>query len=293
MNNSEQNKTYRLKDIEIKKHSKIIINGERGNLESLYNQTGAKNISSPVLLFLHPQPNSNGTMYNKIIQETMNLAAKMGFVVLAINFGGVGNSAGRIENGFGEFLDAASAFKWLSDNHSYSRQRWVFGFSFGSYIGAQLTMRRPEIDGFIFLSTPIDIYDFSFFSPFPVNGLVIHSSHDQIVKENKILNFFGKNDRCGNISYTRIEEKISHFFTNINFEQNLGYSIYHYLKKHIDQDLIRKIEEFECDFSNKKPFITFNEYAELANYQDDSNQEQDIKELGESEIYQGDEILNN
>jgi alpha/beta superfamily hydrolase len=284
-----QDKICKLNEIEIKKHNQIMIQGERGKLECLYNSSGAISISSPVLLLFHPQPNSNGTMYNKILQNVMILASKMGFVTLTLNFGGVGNSAGKIEDGVGEFLDAASAFKWISEKHSYSRNRWVFGFSFGAYIAAQLTMRRPEIDGFILLSTPLDIYDFSFFAPFPVNGLIMHSADDQIVKEYKILNFFGKNDRCNNIEYSRIDDKMNHFFQNVDFEKNLGFSIYHYLKKYSDPIFFRRIEEFES-MNHKKPFINFDEYAEIVNFSDDSchgsmekNLEKNLQEEEEEE----------
>jgi hypothetical protein len=134
-------------------------------------------------------------------------------------------------------------------------------------------MRRPEIDGFISLSTPLDIYDFSFFAPFPVNGLVIHSADDQIVKEYKILNFFGKNDKCNHIEYARVEGQINHFFQNVNFEQEIGYSIYHYLKKYSDPSLFRRIEEYEL-MNHKKPFMNFEEYAKIANFCDDINFEQ-------------------
>lgn len=286
----DKDKIYKLNEIKIKKHSEIIINGERGKLECLYNQSGAISQSSPVLLLFHPQPNSSGTMYNQILQYVMEIAAKMGFVVFTMNFGGVGNSEGKIEDGQGEFFDAASAFKWISDRHSYSRNKWVFGFSFGAYIAAQLTMRRPEIDGFIFLSTPLDIYDFSFFVPFPVNGLVIHSKDDQIVKEYKILNFFGQNDRSNNIEYCRVKEKTNHFFQNINLEESIGFSIYHYLKKYSEVNFFRKIEEFELMTEKlQKPFLSYNEYLEELNMSGFGIDINKIKSMKE-DIYEDDQI---
>jgi alpha/beta superfamily hydrolase len=265
MNINLEKQMFKFNDIKIANHSQIIINGERGKLECLYNSSGATSISSPVLMLFHPQPNSKGTMYNKILQQTMIIAAKMGFVVFTLNFGGVGNSCGKIEDGPGEFLDASSAFKWISDQHSYSRSKWVFGFSFGAYIAAQLTMRRPEIDGFIFVSTPLEIYDFSFFIPFPVTGLVVHASEDQIVKEYKILNFFGKNDRCNNINYSPILTKTNHFFQNIDYEKEIGFSIYHYLQKYSNHEFLRKIHEYEI-MNHKKPFLNFEEYSSIRNF---------------------------
>jgi hypothetical protein len=94
--------------------------------------------------------------------------------------------------------------------------------------------------------------------------LVIHSASDQIVKEYKVLNFFGKNDRCNNIEYARVDSKMNHFFQNVDFDRDLGFSIYHYLKKHSDSSFFRKIQEFEL-MNHKKPFINFEEYTKIAN----------------------------
>ena len=44
---------------------------------------------------------------------------------------------------------------------------WIAGFSFGAWIGMQLLMRRPEIEGFISICPPANLYDFSFLAPLP------------------------------------------------------------------------------------------------------------------------------
>ena len=41
----------------------------------------------------------------------------------------------------------------------------IAGFSFGAWIGLQLLMRRPEIEGFITIAPPANLYDFSFLAP--------------------------------------------------------------------------------------------------------------------------------
>ena len=45
----------------------------------------------------------------------------------------------------------------------------------------QLLMRRPEINGFISISPPANIHDFSFLAPCPSSGLVVHGDEDKIV----------------------------------------------------------------------------------------------------------------
>ena len=45
----------------------------------------------------------------------------------------------------------------------------------------QLLMRRPEIEGFISIAPPANLYDFSFLAPCPSSGLIIHGDKDAVV----------------------------------------------------------------------------------------------------------------
>ena len=45
----------------------------------------------------------------------------------------------------------------------------------------QLLMRRPETDGFISVTPPTNMYDFSFLAPCPASGLILHGGQDTIV----------------------------------------------------------------------------------------------------------------
>jgi alpha/beta superfamily hydrolase len=45
----------------------------------------------------------------------------------------------------------------------------------------QLLMRRPEIDGFIAVAPPANLYDFSFLAPCPSSGLMVHGDKDRVV----------------------------------------------------------------------------------------------------------------
>ena len=51
----------------------------------------------------------------------------------------------------------------------------------------QLLMRRPEIIGFINIATPIKEFDFSFLSPCPASGLVIHPNKIDIEQKDIYL----------------------------------------------------------------------------------------------------------
>jgi alpha/beta superfamily hydrolase len=45
----------------------------------------------------------------------------------------------------------------------------------------QLLMRRPEIEGFISIAPPANLYDFSFLAPCPSSGLIVHGERDAVV----------------------------------------------------------------------------------------------------------------
>ena len=48
-------------------------------------------------------------------------------------------------------------------------------------------MRRPEVIGFINVATPIKEFDFSFLSPCPASGLIIHPRKQIDIEQKNIL----------------------------------------------------------------------------------------------------------
>ena len=45
----------------------------------------------------------------------------------------------------------------------------------------QLLMRRPEVEGFISVAPPANLYDFSFLAPCPSSGLIVNGEIDRVV----------------------------------------------------------------------------------------------------------------
>ena len=119
-------------------------------------------------------------MNNALVYELFYMFANRGFSVLRFNFRGVGRSQGGFDGGVGELSDAAAALDWLQTYNVDARTCWVAGFSFGAWIGMQLLMRRPEIDGFISVAPPANSYDFSFLAPCPSSGLFVSGDQDQV-----------------------------------------------------------------------------------------------------------------
>ena len=190
----------------------IIINGPEGRLECRYmpgNQPDA-----PTAIILHPEPNKRGTMNNRVTFALYKLFQARGFSVLRFNFRGVGKSQGSYDNGEGELADAATAMDWLQNQNPASTECWIAGFSFGSWIGMQLMMRRPEITGFISISPPASTHDFTFLAPCPVSGLIVQGGDNSQVSSDRILQLVDKISKQKGVTIdVGIIEEANQFFS--------------------------------------------------------------------------------
>ena len=211
----------------------VIINGPEGRIEARY--TPSKKTESPIALILHPEPNQGGTMNNKVIFSLYREFVKRDFSTLRFNFRGVGKSQGSYDDGEGELTDAATAMDWIQAQNPSATHCWVAGFSFGSWIGMQLMMRRPEIKGFISLSAPALTRDFAFLAPCPSSGLFIHGSDDEIVPSLALSRVLEKiSIQKGAVIKDIIIQGADHFFNDHNNE--MIDAVGKYLDTRLDKD---------------------------------------------------------
>jgi len=189
----------------------VIMNGPAGRLEGRYSHSKVPN--APIALLLHPHPQHGGTMNNRIVYTMFHAFTKRGFSALRFNFRGVGRSQGTYDRGEGELSDAASALDWLQTYNPNASACWIGGFSFGAWIGMQLLMRRPELDGFLSVAPPANMFDFSFLAPCPASGLILHGDRDEIVPEASVTRLVNKlsAQKDIKIDYRRVEGA-NHFF---------------------------------------------------------------------------------
>ena len=77
----------------------------------------------------------------------------------------------------------------------------------------QLLMRRPEITGFISVSPPANMYDFSFLAPCPASGLMINGLADRVAPPADTVTLVNKLHEQKGITVTHQEvEGAGHFF---------------------------------------------------------------------------------
>ena len=191
----------------------VHFNGPEGRLEGRYHASSKNN--APIAIVLHPHPQHGGTMNNKIVYTVYNSFAERGFTVMRFNFRGVGKSEGEFDHGIGELSDAAAALDWLQSFNANAPRCWIAGFSFGAWIGMQLLMRRPEVDRFLSLAPPANMFDFSFLAPCPSSGLIIHGTADQHVPGLNIAQLYEKLSSQKTIT-VELEKMqgADHFFTD-------------------------------------------------------------------------------
>ena len=189
----------------------VIFTGPAGRIEGRYHPAKQKN--APIAMVLHPHPQFHGTMNHQIIYQCYYAFAHRGFSVLRFNFRGVGRSQGSFDHGTGELSDAAAALDWAQTINPEARACWVAGFSFGAWIGMQLLMRRPEVEGFISVAPPENLYDFSFLAPCPSSGLIIHGDKDRVAPPSSVQKLVDKlKTQKGITIEQQIIEGANHFF---------------------------------------------------------------------------------
>ena len=213
----------------------LIFPGPEGRLEGRYHTQ--PNPDAPIAIVLHPHPQYGGTMNNRVVYNLHYAFHRMGFTVMRFNFRGVGRSQGEFDQGIGELSDAAAALDYLQAMNPNSKHCWVAGFSFGAWIGMQLLMRRPEITGFISVSPPANMYDFSFLAPCPASGLFLHGTADTVVPPAEVERVVNKlRTQKGIVIDHEVVEGASHFWAEHlpEVERRVG----SYLDKRIEADPI-------------------------------------------------------
>ena len=96
-------------------------------------------------------------------------------------------------------------------------------------------MRRPEINGFVSVSPPANLRDFSFLAPCPSSGIFIHGDKDNIASfdSTKILVEKLQKQKKVSINFKPIKGA-DHFYEN--YSDELEASIKNYIKETLKSD---------------------------------------------------------
>jgi alpha/beta superfamily hydrolase len=210
----------------------VIFAGPDGRLEGRYHPQ--KERDAPIALVLHPHPQYGGTMNNKVVYNLHYAFHRLGFSVLRFNFRGVGRSQGEFDQGLGELSDAAAALDYLQGLCPNARSCYVAGFSFGAWIAMQLLMRRPEIAGFVSVSPPANMYDFTFLAPCPSSGLIINGEADRIAPPADVEKLAQKLKMQRGITITHVTVPGANHFFDEGMDAMIG-SVEGYIRSRITE----------------------------------------------------------
>jgi alpha/beta superfamily hydrolase len=74
-------------------------------------------------------------------------------------------------------------------------------------------MRRPEIEGFISIAPPANLYDFSFLAPCPSSGMIVHGDKDAVVPHKDVCSLVEKlKTQKGIVIEQKVISGANHFF---------------------------------------------------------------------------------
>ncbi|MDZ4777355.1 MAG: alpha/beta hydrolase [Alphaproteobacteria bacterium] len=222
----------------------VIFAGPAGRVEGRYAEPKREN--APIALILHAHPRAGGSMQDRVTVQLYQIFTRFGFATLRFNFRGIGRSQGVFDNGMGELSDAAQALDYLQSMNPNAEQCWVAGYSFGAWIGLQLLMRRPEIDGFIAISPPANHYDLSFLAPCPASGLIVYGTKDGVSPPSDVERVVSKIRTQKNIKVDHQPvEGADHFYRNpadksVDYLPDVEAKVSAYLERRLSPTAIKR-----------------------------------------------------
>jgi alpha/beta superfamily hydrolase len=156
----------------------FFLEGPAGPLEAIL-ETPADADASAVAVVLHPHPQHEGTMHNKVAHTLARSFVGMGFATLRFNFRGTGESAGEFAEGVGELADAEAAIAWMCATYP-ALSLWIAGFSFGAAIAVHAAV-ATAVDGLVSVAPAIRRTANTLTSQPTCPWLIVQGDEDELV----------------------------------------------------------------------------------------------------------------
>lgn len=165
------------------------IAGPAGPLEALLDlPPGAPRAA---VVFAHPLPTHGGTMHTKVVFQGAKALARTGCVVLRFNFRGVGQSAGRWDEGRGEMDDYRAALDFMAGRFP-ALDLWAAGFSFGCYIAMTAGADDARVCALVGIAPPVDRYEFASVKLSQKPKFLVHGERDELISLKLVRHFYAQ-----------------------------------------------------------------------------------------------------
>lgn len=209
---------------------KVFIAGSAGALEGIYYHS-VRPVEVAALL-VHSSPKEyentryNGNMNERVMKYLFYVCKLRQISVLRFNLRGVGNSEGVFQDLQHGMEDASVCFDWLQECNPNAKKFWLMGYSSGSWIAAQIAMRRPTTSGFVCVRPKAGKSDFGFLAPLSP-GLMIHAGRDSMLRSSQIEALKG-------LTKKKCKDTVEHF-TIPEADETF---------KEDTRDLVKKVDKF-------------------------------------------------
>jgi alpha/beta superfamily hydrolase len=128
-------------------------------------------------------------MHTKVVFQVAKALARIGCVVLRLNFRGVGLSAGAWDDGRGERDDFRAAVDYVANTYP-DLELWAAGFSFGSYVALTVGADDARICALIAIAPPVHMYDFASVQLSPKPIFILHGEDDELISLKLVRHFY-------------------------------------------------------------------------------------------------------
>ncbi len=185
----------------------ITIAGPVGQLQAVI--TPPENTASTrVAIVCHPHPLYGGTMTNKVVTTTARAFNELGFWSVCFNYRGVGKSAGSYGAGIGEAEDLKAVVVWVREQFP-GGVVWLAGFSFGSYVAAQVACKDKTIGQLVTIAPAVTHFNFNDCCSITCPWLLIMGEADEVVSVAEVKSWINQLPRA---IQTIFLPGVSHFF---------------------------------------------------------------------------------
>ena len=165
--------------------TRLLLQGAAGALEIVVNEPSPPH--TRLALVAHPHPLHGGTLDNKVVQTLAKTFYALGYVVVRMNFRGVGASEGEHDHGVGETQDWLLVLEQMRERYG-KLPLALAGFSFGAFVQSRVAKHLAEQGQaplcMVLIAPAVGRFAVE---PVAVDTLVVHGDEDDVVALSDVL----------------------------------------------------------------------------------------------------------
>ncbi len=118
-------------------------------------------------------------MDSSVVVAVVRALGDAGIATLRFDFGGVGRSEGRYDDGVGEVDDVLAAVTALGEALPAEAPLAIVGYSFGALVGTRAAIRSGRVARVVAIGPPTSFFPWDFATDLRVPLTIVVGDHDQ------------------------------------------------------------------------------------------------------------------